>query len=237
MKAPERAPGPGGASERLRYSPPPLSAVPDIPGSLETVLDQLRRGGMVIVCDDPDRENEGDLCIAAQFVTAEVIAFMAREARGLICLSLPADRCHQLDLPLMVPSNNGCEATGFCVSIEAREGVTTGISAADRARTIQVAMDSSAGPDDLVRPGHVFPLRARPGGVLERRGQTEAAVDLTRLAGLQPGGVLCEVVNPDGTMARGFELQAFCRRFELPMVTVDDLATHLASVQPAISAV
>jgi 3,4-dihydroxy-2-butanone 4-phosphate synthase len=137
----------------------------------------------------------------------------------------------------MVPSNNGCEATGFCVSIEARTGVTTGISAADRARTIQVAMDISAGPADLVRPGHVFPLRARPGGVLERRGQTEASVDLTRLAGLQPGGVLCEIVNPDGTMARGLELQAFCRRFELPVVTVDDLATHLAAIQPAISAV
>ena len=131
----------------MRYSPAPLSAVPDIPGSLEPRLTQLRRGGMVIVCDDPDRENEGDLCMAAQFVTAEKIAFMAREARGLICLSLPTERCDELDLPLMVPSNNGCEATGFTVSIEARTGVTTGISAADRARTIQVAMDRSTGPD------------------------------------------------------------------------------------------
>jgi 3,4-dihydroxy-2-butanone 4-phosphate synthase len=136
-----------------------------------------------------------------------------------------------------VPSNNGCEATGFTVSIEARTGVTTGISAADRARTIQVAMHGDSGPEDLVRPGHVFPLRARPGGVLERRGQTEAAVDLTRLAGLNPGGVLCEIMNADGTMAKGLELQAFCRRHELPVVTVDALATHLAAVRPAISAV
>jgi len=221
----------------VRYSPAPLSAAPDIHGSLEAALEQLRRGGMVVVCDDPDRENEGDLCVAAQFVTAETIAFMAREARGLICLSLPSERCDHLDLPLMVPSNNGCEATGFTVSIEARTGVTTGISAADRARTIQVAMHEESRPDDLIRPGHVFPLRARPGGVLERRGQTEAAVDLTRLAGLQPGGVLCEVVNPDGTMARGLELQAFCRRHDLPVVTVDQLATHMASVQPAFSTV
>jgi 3,4-dihydroxy-2-butanone 4-phosphate synthase len=162
---------------------------------------------------------------------------MCREARGLVCLSLPMERCEELDLPLMVPSNDGCEATGFTVSIEARTGVTTGISAADRARTIQVAMHRASTPADLVRPGHVFPLRARPGGVLERRGQTEAAVDLTKLAGLTPGGVLCEVMNPDGTMARGIELQAFCQRHELPVVTVDELATHMAAVRPAISAV
>ena len=221
----------------MRYSPAALSAVPDIPGSLERALVQLRRGGMIIVCDDPDRENEGDLCMAAQFVTAERIAFMCREARGLVCLSLPMERCEELDLPLMVPSNDGCEATGFTVPIEARTGVTTGISAADRARTIQVAMHRASTPADLVRPGHVFPLRARPGGVLERRGQTEAAVDLTKLAGLTPGGVLCEVMNPDGTMARGIELQAFCQRHELPVVTVDELATHMAAVRPAISAV
>jgi len=226
-----------GRAEGLRYSAAPLSAVPDISGSLETALEHLRRGGMIVVCDDPDRENEGDLCMAAQFATTESIAFMAREARGLICLSLPPERCDLLDLPLMVPTNTGCEHTGFTVTIEARTGVTTGISAADRARTIQVAMHAESGPDDLVRPGHVFPLRARPGGVLERRGQTEAAVDLTRLAGLQPGGVLCEVMNPDGTMARGLELQAFCRRHDLPMVTVDELATHMAAVQPAMSAV
>ncbi|MDX6535065.1 MAG: 3,4-dihydroxy 2-butanone 4-phosphate synthase / cyclohydrolase [Gaiellales bacterium] len=175
--------------------------------------------------------------MAAQFVTAEKIAFMAREARGLICLSLPPERCDALDLPLMVPANTGCEATGFTISIEARTGVTTGISAADRARTIQVAVDPASQPSDLVRPGHVFPLRARPNGVLERRGQTEASVDLTRLAGLTPGGVLCEVMNPDGTMARGVQLQAFCGRHELPMITVEEIAAHLNARQPAISAV
>ncbi len=175
--------------------------------------------------------------MAAQFASAEKIAFMAREARGLICLSLPPERCDELELPLMVPANNGCDATGFTVSIEAKVGVTTGISAADRARTIQVAIDPGSCSEDLVRPGHVFPLRARPGGVLERRGQTEASVDLTRLAGLTPGGVLCEVMNPDGTMAKGLELQAFCRRHSLPIVTVDDLATHLTTVEPAITAV
>jgi 3,4-dihydroxy 2-butanone 4-phosphate synthase / GTP cyclohydrolase II len=214
-----------------------VSAVPDINGSLEAALAQLRRGGMVVVCDDPDRENEGDLCMAAQFATAEKIAFMAREARGLICLSLPSDRCDELELPLMVPANEGCDATGFTVSIEARTGVTTGISAADRARTIQVAVDPGTGPQDLVRPGHVFPLRARPNGVLERRGQTEAAIDLTRLAGLTPGGVLCELMNPDGTMTRGVQLQAFCRRHELPVITVEEIAAHLNETAPAITVV
>src|SRR5690242_16162802 len=165
--------------------------------------------------------------MAAQFVTPEKIAFMAREARGLICLSLPSERCDELDLPLMVPANDGCDATGFTVSIEARTGVTTGISAADRARTIRVAADPESGPEDLVRPGHVFPLRARARGVLERRGQTEAAVDLTRLAGLTPAGVLCEVINDDGTMARGAQLAAFAHRHGLPVVTVEHIAQHL----------
>ncbi len=221
----------------MGYSPPPVSAVPDIPGSLEDALAQLRRGGMVVVCDDPDRENEGDLCMAAQFVTPASIAFMACEARGLICLSLPSERCDELDLPLMVPANNGCDATGFTVSIEARTGVTTGISAADRARTIRVAADPESGPGDLVRPGHVFPLRARSRGVLERRGQTEAAIDLMRLAGLTPGGVLCEVMNADGTMASGTQLAGFCHRHSLPMVTVDELAVYLRSVEPSIAVV
>ncbi|MGZ4430554.1 MAG: 3,4-dihydroxy-2-butanone-4-phosphate synthase [Gaiellales bacterium] len=214
-----------------------MSAVPEIPGSLEIALARLRSGGLVVVCDDPDRENEGDLCMAAEFVTPEKIAFMACEARGLVCLSLPPERCDELELPLMVPANNGCEHTGFTVSIEARTGVTTGISAADRARTIRVAADPCSGPEDLVRPGHVFPLRARPGGVLERRGQTEAAVDLTRLAGLTPAGVLCEVMNADGTMARGAHLMAFCRRHDLPIVTVAELALYRNATQPAISAV
>jgi 3,4-dihydroxy 2-butanone 4-phosphate synthase/GTP cyclohydrolase II len=200
-----------------------------MPGQLGRALRQLRAGGMVVVCDDPDREDEGDLCMAAELITPEAIAFMACHARGLICLALPEERCDELDLPLMVPANQGTEATGFAVSIEAATGVTTGISAADRARTIRVAVDPATGPRDLVRPGHVFPLRARPGGVLERRGQTEAAVDLTRLAGLTPGGVLCEVINDDGTMARGASLEAFCRRNALPVVTVEHIAEHLRS--------
>ncbi len=200
-----------------------------MPGELGRALDQLRAGGMVVVCDDPDRENEGDICMAAELVTPEAIAFMACQARGLICLSLPEARCDRLDLPLMVPQNQGSDHTAFTVSIEAAAGVTTGISAADRAHTIRVAVDPATTPADLVRPGHVFPLRARTRGVLERRGQTEAAVDLTRLAGLTPAGVLCEVINDDGTMARGAQLAAFCRRHGLPMVTVEHIAAHLRS--------
>jgi 3,4-dihydroxy 2-butanone 4-phosphate synthase / GTP cyclohydrolase II len=208
-----------------------------MPGQLARALERLRAGGMVVVCDDPDREDEGDLCMAAELVTPEAIAFMACNARGLICLSLPEDRCDELDLPLMVPGNAGSDVTGFTVSIEAAAGVTTGISAADRARTIRVAVDPGSGPADLVRPGHVFPLRARRGGVLERRGQTEAAVDLTRLAGLTPGGVLCEVINDDGTMARGRDLQSFCRRHDLPAVTVEHIAGYVRTLAPAVTAV
>jgi 3,4-dihydroxy 2-butanone 4-phosphate synthase / GTP cyclohydrolase II len=208
-----------------------------MPGQLARALEKLREGGMVVVCDDPDREDEGDVCMAAELVTAEAIAFMACNARGLICLSLPEERCDELDLPLMVPANAGSDVTGFTVSIEAATGVTTGISAADRARTIRVAVDSESGPSDLVRPGHVFPLRARRGGVLERRGQTEAAVDLTRLAGLTPGGVLCEVINDDGTMARGRDLQSFCRRHQLPVVTVEHIAGYVRALTPAVTAV
>jgi 3,4-dihydroxy 2-butanone 4-phosphate synthase/GTP cyclohydrolase II len=208
-----------------------------MPAPLERALRQLQAGGMVVVCDDPDRENEGDVCIAAELITPQAVAFMACQARGLICLSLPEERCDALELPLMVPSRNGTDSTGFCVSIEAATGVTTGISAADRARTIQVAMHPGSRACDLVRPGHVFPLRARPHGVLERRGQTEAAVDLTRLAGLSPGGVLCEVMNDDGTMARGPHLHAFCRRHSLPLVTVEEIATYLRSTAPAMAVV
>jgi 3,4-dihydroxy 2-butanone 4-phosphate synthase/GTP cyclohydrolase II len=208
-----------------------------MPGELDRALRELQAGGMVVVCDDPDREDEGDLCMAAEFVTQEAIAFMACHARGLICLALPEERCDELDLPLMVPANQGTDATGFTVSIEAATGVTTGISAADRARTIRVAADPSTRPADLVRPGHVFPLRARTGGVLDRRGQTEAAVDLTRLAGLTPGGVLCEVINDDGTMARGAQLQAFCRRNGFPVVTVEHIAAYVRTLAPAITAV
>src|SRR5207253_7493721 len=159
-----------------------------------------------VVCDDADRENEGDLTMAAQFVTPEAITFMAKEGRGLICLSLTPERCDELGLDLMAAKNESSFETPFTVSVEAREGVTTGISAHDRAHTIQVAIDPESRPHDLVQPGHVFPLKSKAGGVLERAGQTEAAVDLARLAGLNPAGVICEVMNDDGTMARVPEL-------------------------------
>jgi 3,4-dihydroxy 2-butanone 4-phosphate synthase/GTP cyclohydrolase II len=178
---------------------------------------------MVVVCDDEGRENEGDLTLAAQFATPDAINFMAKEGRGLICLALSEKRCEQMGLSLMAAHNESRFETAFTVSIEARHGVTTGISAADRARTIQVAIDPEASPRDLVQPGHVFPLKAKPGGVLQRAGQTEAAVDLCRLAGLNPAGVICEVMNDDGTMARVPDLAQFCRRHGLKMITVADL--------------
>src|SRR5918997_4101484 len=162
---------------------------------IDEALEDIRQGKMVIVCDDEDRENEGDLTMAAQFATPEAVNFMAKEGRGLICLSLTPERCDQLGLDLMAAKNESPFETPFTVSIEAREGVTTGISAADRAHTIQVAIDPESSPRSLVQPGHVFPLKAKPGGVLERTGQTEAAVDLARLAGLNPAGVICEIMN------------------------------------------
>ncbi|TMK39723.1 MAG: bifunctional 3,4-dihydroxy-2-butanone-4-phosphate synthase/GTP cyclohydrolase II [Actinobacteria bacterium] len=194
--------------------------------TIEEALEDIREGRMVVVVDDADRENEGDLTIAAQFVTAEAINFMAKEGRGLVCLSLTPDRCNELGLDLMAAKNESPFETPFTVSIEAREGVTTGISAHDRAHTIQVAIDPESRPSDLVQPGHVFPLKARPGGVLERAGQTEAAVDLARLAGLNPSGVICEVMNDDGTMARVGDLESYCARHGLKMVTVADLIAY-----------
>ena len=170
--------------------------------SIEEAVEDIRNGKMVVVVDDPERENEGDLVIAAQFATADAVNFMATHARGLICLCLTAERCEQLGLPQMAQRNEAPLGTAFTNSIEAREGVTTGISAADRAHTIHVAIDPASTQHDLVQPGHVFPLRARDGGVLVRAGQTEAAVDLARLAGLVPAGVICEIMNEDGTMAR-----------------------------------
>jgi 3,4-dihydroxy 2-butanone 4-phosphate synthase/GTP cyclohydrolase II len=181
---------------------------------------------MVVVVDDEQRENEGDLTIAAQFVTPEAINFMTKEGRGLICLALTPERCDQLGLDLMAAKNESAFETAFTVSIEAREGVTTGISAHDRARTIQVAIDPGSSPRDLVQPGHVFPLKARTGGVLERVGQTEAAVDLARLAGLIPAGVICEIMNDDGSMARVPDLERYCERHGLKMVTVADLVAY-----------
>jgi 3,4-dihydroxy 2-butanone 4-phosphate synthase / GTP cyclohydrolase II len=194
--------------------------------TIEEAIEDIRAGKMVVVCDDEDRENEGDLTIAAQFATPEAINFMAKEGRGLICLSLTPERCEELGLQLMAAKNESSFETPFTVSIEARDGVTTGISAADRARTIQVAISPDSAPRDLVQPGHIFPLKAKPGGVLERTGQTEAAVDLARLAGLIPAGVICEVMNDDGTMARVPDLVGYCERHGLKMVTVADLIAY-----------
>ena len=194
--------------------------------SIEEAIEEIRQGRMVVVCDDESRENEGDLTLAAQFATPEAINFMAKEARGLICLALTPDRCDELGLDLMAAKNETPLQTAFTVAIEAREGVTTGISAADRARTIQVAVDPDTAPHDLVQPGHVFPLKAKAGGVLERTGQTEAAVDLARLAGLIPAGVICEVMNEDGTMARVPDLVPYCERHGLKMITVADLIAY-----------
>jgi 3,4-dihydroxy 2-butanone 4-phosphate synthase/GTP cyclohydrolase II len=196
--------------------------------SVEGALEDIRAGKLVILIDDEDRENEGDLCMAAEKVTPAAINFMAKYARGLICLSLTEERLEQLRLSMMVPDyeNNSGFGTAFTVSIEARHGVTTGISAADRATTIQAAIADDAKPTDIVRPGHVFPLRAREGGVLRRAGQTEGSVDLARLAGLRPAGVICEIMNDDGSMARLPDLVEFSRTHEIKIVTIADLIQY-----------
>ncbi len=194
--------------------------------TIEEAIEEIRSGRFVVVVDDPDRENEGDLVIAAQFATPEAVNFMAIQARGLICLCLTEERCDELGLRQMTENNEAPLGTAFTVTIEAREGVTTGISAHDRSHTIQVAIHPESTPDDLVQPGHVFPLRAKRGGVLERTGQTEAAVDLARLAGLTPAGVVCEVMNEDGTMARVRDLIPYIARHGLKMITVSDLVEY-----------
>lgn len=211
---------------RVEMALPVRDATDDVWASIEQALDDLRAGRMIVVVDDEDRENEGDLTLAAEFATRETINFMAKEGRGLICLALTPDRCRELGLQQMVADNQAPLGTAFTASIEARHGVTTGISAADRARTIQVAIDPRSGPRDIVQPGHVFPLTARPGGVLERTGQTEAGVDLCRLAGLTPAAVICEVMRDDGTMARVPDLIPYCRRHGLRMVTVADIIKY-----------
>ncbi len=198
----------------------------EVKAAAEDIIEEARRGRMFILVDDEDRENEGDLVIPAQCATPEAINFMAKHARGLICLALTRDRVEQLGLPLMAQNNGTRHQTAFTVSIEAREGVTTGISAADRARTVAVAIDRSCGPQDIVTPGHVFPLVARDGGVLERTGHTEAAVDLARLAGLTPAGVICEIMNDDGTMARRNDLITFAQRHGLKIGTISDLIAY-----------
>jgi 3,4-dihydroxy 2-butanone 4-phosphate synthase / GTP cyclohydrolase II len=194
--------------------------------SIETAIEHFRQGRIVIIVDDEDRENEGDLAVAAEKVTPQAINFMATHGRGLICLALTEERCDELRLPLMVEDNTSPFGTAFTVSIEARGKVTTGISAADRAATVKTAIDPATRPEDLLRPGHVFPLRARRGGVLKRAGQTEASVDLAVLAGLAPAGVICEVMNEDGTMARVPDLAPFARRHGLLMITVSDLIRY-----------
>jgi 3,4-dihydroxy 2-butanone 4-phosphate synthase / GTP cyclohydrolase II len=194
--------------------------------TIEDALEDVRAGRMVVVCDAEDRENEGDLTLAAQFATPEAVNFMAKEGRGLICLALTPEKCDDLGLDLMAAKNESPFQTAFTVSIEAREGISTGISAHDRARTIQVAIDPRSRPQDLVQPGHIFPLKAKGGGVLERTGQTEAAVDLARLAGLTPAGVICEVMNDDGTMARVPDLERYCAQHDLSMITVSDLIAY-----------
>jgi len=194
--------------------------------TIEDTLEDVRQGKMIIIVDDEDRENEGDLMIAADKVTAESVNFMARFGRGLICLSITEERTKVLGLEMMVNDNQSPFETPFTISIDASEGVTTGISAADRARTIQVAIDPKTGPQDLVKPGHIFPLRAKKGGVLVRMGQTEASVDVARIAGLDPSGVICEIMNDDGTMARVPQLKKFAEEHGLKMITTKDLAKY-----------
>jgi len=198
----------------------------DITAPIEEVIEEARNGHMFVLVDDEDRENEGDLVIPAQMATPEAINFMAKFGRGLICLSLTKQRVEQLRLALMPQQNANRLRTAFTVSIEAREGVTTGISAPDRARTIAVAIDPSKGPDDIITPGHIFPLMARDGGVLARSGHTEAAVDIARLAGLNPSGVICEIMNDDGTMARRPDLVRFARHHGLKIATIADLIAY-----------
>jgi 3,4-dihydroxy 2-butanone 4-phosphate synthase / GTP cyclohydrolase II len=194
--------------------------------TVEEALEEIRQGRQIVLVDDEDRENEGDLAMAAEKITPEAVNFMAKNGRGLVCLALTEERCDELSLPLMTPVNTSNYGTAFCESIDARRGTTTGISAADRATTILAAIDSGTRPADLARPGHIFPLRARNGGVLVRAGQTEASVDLARIAGLTPAGVICEIMNDDGTMARLPQLAEFCRTHGLKLLTVAELIRY-----------
>ena len=189
-------------------------------------IDDIRKGRMLILVDDEDRENEGDFCFAAEHVTPEKINFMAKHGRGLVCLSMTDERLHQLDFPMMVEKNTSRFETAFTVSVDASKGITTGISAYDRAHTIRLVADDKAKPDDFVRPGHIFPLRAKPGGVLVRTGQTEGSVDLARLAGLKPAAVICEIMNDDGTMARMPDLEVFAEKHHMKIVAIKDLVAY-----------
>lgn len=189
-------------------------------------IDDIRKGRMLILVDDEDRENEGDFCFAAEHVTPEKINFMAKHGRGLVCLSMTDERLHELDFPMMVEKNTSRFETAFTVSVDASKGITTGISAYDRAHTIRLVADDKAKPDDFVRPGHIFPLRAKPGGVLVRTGQTEGSVDLARLAGLKPAAVICEIMNDDGTMARMPDLEVFAEKHHMKIVAIKDLVAY-----------
>jgi 3,4-dihydroxy 2-butanone 4-phosphate synthase / GTP cyclohydrolase II len=202
---------------------------------IEEIVEDIKAGKMVIVCDDEDRENEGDLTMAAELVTPEDINFMATHGRGLICLPMAEELVDHLEIPQMITHNSSRMGTAFTVSIEAKEGITTGISAADRAHTCRVAVDDATGPEDLVMPGHVFPLRAKPGGVLQRAGQTEAAVDLSRLAGFKPAGVICEIMKEDGTMARVPDLEKFSAEHDVKMVTVAQIIEHRRTYETLVN--
>jgi 3,4-dihydroxy 2-butanone 4-phosphate synthase len=211
---------------------PPFSSVSAMPTPppfeerLNRALDDMRRGRPVILLDDFDRENEADLIAAAETISVPTMALFIREGSGIVCLCLPDEMLMRLDLPPMVSSNESCFQTAFTVTIDAREGITTGVSAHDRVMTIRAAVETNAGPRDLVRPGHVFPLRARPGGVLARQGHTEGSVDLARMAGMKPAAVICEITNPDGTMAKGDEVDQFARRHGLVTLSVAELVVH-----------
>jgi 3,4-dihydroxy 2-butanone 4-phosphate synthase/GTP cyclohydrolase II len=204
---------------------------------IEEAIEAISEGKMVVVVDDEDRENEGDLTIAAAKTTPEAIAFMAAHGRGLICSALEGELLDRLRIPQMVQDNSSPFETAFCITVEAREGTTTGISAHDRARTVQALISPNAKPSDFVKPGHTFPLRARPGGVLARIGQTEASIDLARLAGLHPSGVICEIMKDDGTMARVPDLIEFCQKHGLLMITVGDLVSYRLQKDPIVRAI
>src|SRR5436190_3801313 len=204
---------------------------------IDQAVEAIRAGQMIIIVDDADREDEGDLTIAAEKITPEAVNFMARYGRGLICLSMTPERLDELEIPLMVSQNSSRFDTAFCVPIEAKDRTTTGISAADRAATVLAAIDPATRPSDLARPGHMFPLRSRPGGVMVRAGQTEAAVDLARSAGLYPAGVICEIMNEDGTMARVPQLTKFAKRHGLLVVTIADLIQHRVRTESLVKRV
>ncbi|MGR5240714.1 3,4-dihydroxy-2-butanone-4-phosphate synthase [Photobacterium damselae] len=202
---------------------------------VEIALNAIRQGKGVLVVDDEDRENEGDIIFAAETLTSQQMAIMIRECSGIVCLCLTEERTKQLELPMMVENNTSANQTGFTITIEAAEGVTTGVSAADRVTTVKAAIADNAQPSDLNRPGHVFPLKANNNGVLGRRGHTEATIDLMRLAGLKPYGVLCELTNPDGTMARLPEVISFGEKFDMPVLTIEDLVTYRLNQQEKVA--